>query len=154
MNYTANRQEGRFIKFFNQLRTVCFGSNGDSLSYGPNKQVTVVKLMNNYSNNKLHDSHGFKKEVKIKYNALKVIASKFPNGTAAMIALLVAAAPAIDWARYCGLTPAKQLVWEERGDELNKAMLYLMNSKNQHVKKGIRSDLFPKTLDYLSTHNL
>ena len=46
-----------------------------------------------------------------------------------MMALLGAVVPVLDWARYCGLTPDKQLVWEERGNELNKAMLYLMNLK-------------------------
>ena len=36
------------------------------------------------------------------------------------------------------LTPDKQLGWEERGDKLNKSMLYLMNSKNDHIKKDLR----------------
>ena len=94
--------------------------------------------MNNYSNNKPHDPHGFKEEVKIKYDAVKAITGKFPNGTAAMTALLAAAPPVIDWAEYCALTPDKQLVWEERGNELNKAMLYLMNSKNENIKKDLR----------------
>ena len=57
--------------------------------------------MNNYSNNKPHDPHGFKKEVKIKHNAVKAITGKFPNKTAAMMALLAAAAPTIDWVGYC-----------------------------------------------------
>ena len=92
--------------------------------------------MNNYSNNKPHEPHVFKEEVKRKYNAVKSIAGKFPNGIAEMIALLGAAAPAIKWARYCTLTLVKQLIWEERGDELNKAMFYLMNLKNKHAKKA------------------
>ena len=66
--------------------------------------------MNNYSNNKAHDPHGSKEEVKIKYDAVKAITGKFPNGTAAMMALLGAAVTAIDWAEYYALTPAKQLV--------------------------------------------
>ena len=44
--------------------------------------------MNNYSNSKPHDPHDFKEEVKIKYNAVKTIAGRFPNGTATMMALL------------------------------------------------------------------
>ena len=68
--------------------------------------------MNKYSNNKLHDPHGFKEEVKIKCNALKAIAGKFPNGTATMMALFGAASPAIDWTEYCALIPVKQLMWE------------------------------------------
>ena len=94
--------------------------------------------MNNYSNNKPNDPHGLKEEVKIKYDAVKVIAGMFPNPTAAMIALFGAAVLALDWARYCALTPTKQLVLEERGDELNKVMLYLMNSKNKNAKKDLR----------------
>ena len=53
------------------------------------------------------------------------------------MALLGAVVPVIDWAGYCPLTPAKQLVWEERGNELNKAILYLINSKNEHAKKDL-----------------
>ena len=66
--------------------------------------------MNDYSNNTLYDPHGFKEEVKIKYHVIKAIAGKFPNGTAAMMALLGATVPAIDWDGYCALTPAEQLL--------------------------------------------
>ena len=44
--------------------------------------------MNNYSNNKPHDPHDFKEEVKIKFDAVKAVAGMFPNGTGAMIELL------------------------------------------------------------------
>ena len=54
-----------------------------------------------------------------------------------MMTLLAATAPPIDWAGYCGLTPDKQLIWEERSDELNKFMLYLINSNNKHAKKDL-----------------
>ena len=66
-----------------------------------------MKTLNNYSNNKPHDPHGFKEEVKIKYFAVKVITGKFPNGTAVMMILFAAVAPAIDWAEYYALTPDK-----------------------------------------------
>ena len=36
------------------------------------------------------------------------------------------------------MPPMDQLVWEERGNELNKAMLYLMNLKNLIAKKDLR----------------
>ena len=78
------------------------------------------------------------KKIKIKYDSIKAVAGKFPNGTATMIILLAVAAPLRDWAYYCGLTPDEQLTWEEKGDELNKSMLYLMNSKNKHAKKDLR----------------
>ena len=62
-NYNVDCQAGRLIKFLNQLHIVCFESNNGGLSYGPYKQVIVMKLMDNYSNNKPHDPHGFKVEV-------------------------------------------------------------------------------------------
>ena len=54
-----------------------------------------------------------------------------------MVALLAAESIPLDWAAYCALTPDEQLAWEERGDKLTKAMLYLMNSKNEHARKNL-----------------
>ena len=93
--------------------------------------------MNNFNNNKPHGTHGFKEEVKIKYDFAMTIAKRFPNGTARMMVLLAAAIPALNWAGYCALTLDKQLVWEERGDVLTKAMLYLINLKNKQAKKDL-----------------
>ena len=94
-NYEADCQAGRLINFLNQLHTVCFGSDDGCLSYRPYKQVVAVNLMNNYNNNKPHDPHGFKEEVKTKYDAVKVIAGRFPNETATMMALLEQNVPAL-----------------------------------------------------------
>ena len=94
--YAANRQAGRLIKFLKQLHTVYFGSDDGGLSYAPYKQDIAVKLLNNFSNNKPHDTHGYKEEVKIKYDYVKAIAGNFPNETAAMMALLGAAVQALD----------------------------------------------------------
>ena len=58
--YNTDCQAGNLIKFLKQVRTVCFGSNDKGLSFGPYKQVGAVKLMNNCSNNKPYDPHGFK----------------------------------------------------------------------------------------------
>jgi len=44
---------------------------------------------------------------------------------------------ALDWARYCTLTPDKKLLWEQRADEANQSMLYLMNLKNNIAKKDL-----------------
>ena len=54
-----------------------------------------------------------------------------------MMVLLAMEAVPLDWVLYCALTPDKQLVLEERGDELNKAILYLMNLKKKHAKKDL-----------------
>ena len=60
--------------------------------------------MNNYTNNEPYDPYGFKEQIKIKYEATKAIARKFPNRTAALIELLTNAQPLLDWAAYCALT--------------------------------------------------
>ena len=104
----------------------------------PTSKFITVKLLNNFSNNKLYDPYGFKEEVKIRYNSVKAITKNFPNGTAAMMTLLAAKAPPLDWAAYYALASNKQLVWEQRSDELNKSMLYLMDSKNKLAKKVFR----------------
>ena len=60
------------------------------------------------------------------------------------------------------MPPADQLVWEERGNKLNKAILYLMNLKNEHAKKDLclaysqgNLTAYPPTIEgmtrYLST---
>mmetsp|Transcript_50842 Transcript_50842/g.56774 ORF Transcript_50842/g.56774 Transcript_50842/m.56774 type:complete len:146 (+) Transcript_50842:133-570(+) len=88
--YAADRQAGRLIEFLKRLHTVCFGSDNSGLSYAPYKQVVAVKPMNNFSNNKLYDPHGYKEEVKIKYDSIRAIAGKFLGGTAATMALIAA----------------------------------------------------------------
>ena len=62
----ADCQDKNFMKFLQRVCIVCFGSNDGGLSFRLYKQVVAVKLMNNYSNKKPHDPHGFKEEVKIK----------------------------------------------------------------------------------------
>ena len=94
--------------------------------------------MNNYTNNEPQDPHGYKEQVKIKYEATKAIVGKFPNGTAVLMELLSKAPVPLDWARYCVLPEKDHLVWEGRANVLNQAMLYLMNSKNENAKKNLR----------------
>ena len=114
-------------------RTVCFGGDDVGLSYRPYKQVVAIKSLNTYT------PHCFKEQVKIKYEATKAIAGKFPNGTAALIELLSKALPALlDWAGYCVWLEADQFVWKLRADALNQSILYLMNSKNENAKKDLR----------------
>ena len=74
--YAANRQAGRLIEFRKQLCTVCFSSDDGDLSYAPYKEVVAVKSTNNFSNSKSYDPHGYKAEVKIKYNSVKAITGK------------------------------------------------------------------------------
>ena len=64
--YAADRQAGRLVEFTKQLCTVFFDSDDGGLSYAFYKQVVAVKSMNNFSNKKPYDPHGYKEEVKIK----------------------------------------------------------------------------------------
>ena len=54
-----------------------------------------------------------------------------------MIELLRAERPALDLVAYCAIHPVYQLVQEERGNDLNRAMLFLMNSKNDITKRDL-----------------
>ena len=94
--------------------------------------------MKTYTNNEPQDPHGYKEQVKIKYEATKAIVGKFPNGTAALMEILNKAEVPLDWAGYCTLSEEDQLVWELRANALNQSMLYLMNSKNKNTKKDLR----------------
>ena len=98
----------------------------------------AVKSLNNFSNAKPNDPHGFKEELKIKYDAVLAVVGKFPNGTGAMLELLKAEAKPLYWDDYCGMLAADQLAWEEKGDASTKAILLLMNSKNDNAKKDLR----------------
>ena len=94
--------------------------------------------MNNYTNNEPCNPCGFKEQVKIKYEATKAVAGKFPNRTVTLMELLSRAQPeALDWAGYCTFTSDQQLVWEQRANELNQSMLYLMNSKYKLAKRDL-----------------
>ena len=108
--YKVYCQDRNLIKFLKQVHTVCIGSDNRRLYFVPYKQAVVVKLMNNYSNNKSHNFPGFKEEVKIKYNAVKVMIEKFPNRTGVMIELLGVERPTLDLVAYCTMFSVDQLV--------------------------------------------
>ena len=77
------------------MLTDCFSGDTRGLSYGPYKQVVAIRSMNTYTNNKPQDPQG-EEQVKIKYEATKAIAGKFPNGTAALMELLSKALVPLD----------------------------------------------------------
>ena len=119
------------------MRSIFFGGDDSGLSYGPYKQVVAIKSLNTYTNNNPNDPHGFKEQVKIKFEATKAIVGRFPNGTAALMHLLSNAETPLDWDTYCALSAEEQIVWELRADALNQSMIYLMNSKNEIAKKDL-----------------
>ena len=98
----------------------------------------AIKSLNNFTNANPSDPHGFKEELKIKYEAVLAVVGKFPNGTGPMLELLKAETPPRDWTYYCWLTVAAKVVWEKKGDDSIKAILLLMNSKNDAAKKDLR----------------
>ena len=53
--------------------TICFSGNDGGLSYAPYKQTVAIKSLNTFTNNDPQDSHGFKEQVKIKFEATKAI---------------------------------------------------------------------------------
>ena len=94
--------------------------------------------MNTYTNNNPNDPHGFKEQVKIKFEATNAIVGRFPNGTATLMHLLSSAeSNALDWDGYCALPADTRLVWETRADALTQVMIFIMNSKNEIAKKDL-----------------
>ena len=55
-----------------------------------------------------------------------------------MLELFAAELPALAWTDYCAMAVADQEIWETKGDASTKAMLLLMNSKNDVAKKDLR----------------
>ena len=43
-----------------------------------------------------------------------------------------------NWNKHCGMTAVKQFGWEEKADDLAKAICLLLNSKNKAAKKDLR----------------
>ena len=55
-----------------------------------------------------------------------------------MLDLLKAESPPLDWTHYCLMSVTDQELWKKKGDDSNNAVLLLMNSKNDAVKKNLR----------------
>ena len=98
----------------------------------------AIKSLNNFTNANPSDPHGFKEELKIKYEALLAVVGKFPNGTGPILELLKAETSPLDWTHYCVMSVTDKELWEKKGYASNKAMLLLMNSKNDAAKKDLR----------------
>ena len=96
--------------------------------------VVAMQSLLYFSNSNPNDPHAFKEELKIKFSAVLAITRRFPSRTGMLEYLLQAETLALDWDHYCGLGAPAQLVWEEKADALNKAMLLLLNSKDNNTK--------------------
>ena len=113
-NYKTVCANGELINFLAILRKFCYGIDDGSLSFKPHKNVVGTKSLNNFSNAKRNDPHGFKEELRIKYNAVLVVDGKFRNGTGPMLELLAAKVHAVDWAGYCVMDVADQELGKQR----------------------------------------
>ena len=107
-NYEIIHANAELIRFLAILRIVCYESDNGGLAFKPYKNVVVVKSLNNFSEAKPNDLHGFKEELKIKYDAVLAVVGKFPNGTGPLLELLAAEMPALNLALYCAMTVANQ----------------------------------------------
>ena len=68
----------------------------------------ILWQWNRWINAKPNDPHGFKEELKIKYDAVLAVVGKFPNGTGPMLELLKVEAAPMDWDDYCLMDVADQ----------------------------------------------
>ena len=134
-NYVANHNARNLINFLQRLNVICYESNDGGLSHKPYKIAIAVKSLDNYSNPKPNNPHGFKEELKIKFKTTLAIDGKFPNRTGVIEQLLKAKKLSLTWDDYCGMTPTDWLIWEEKADAPTKAMLFLMNPKTKIAKK-------------------
>ena len=129
-NYKTICANGVLINFLEIIQTVCYGSDNGGLFFKLYKHVLVVKSLKNFSNAKQNDPHWFKKELKIKYDAVLAVVRKFLKGTGPMLELLATEVPPLNLAAYCAMTVAVQESWKVKGDASTKSMLLLMHSKN------------------------
>ena len=100
--------DAELIRFLEIVQKVCYGSDDGGLSFNPYKNVVAVKSLNNFTNANPNDPHGFKEELKIKYEAVLAVVGKFLNGTGPMLELLKAEAPPLDWDDYCVMATVDQ----------------------------------------------
>ena len=86
--YAFDCDNGNIINILHRLKFICYEIIDRGLSHKPYKIAVAVKSLHNYTNLKPDNPHGFKEELKVKYNATLAIVGKFPNGTALMEKLL------------------------------------------------------------------
>ena len=120
------------------LRKICYGTDDGGMSFKPYKATVAVKSLNNFTNPKTSNPHKFKDELKTKYKGTLAIANRFPNGTVYMEEMLSRHDPPKTIEDYFKMTADQQTHWEKEGDKLNIAMLFLLNSKNETMKKELR----------------
>ena len=114
------------------------------MSFNPYKAVLAVKSLNNVSNQKPYDPHAFKEELKTKFQATLALTNCFPNSMVFMEHLLSenvdedGEAVPLTMQNYFEMDDIEKDWWEKEGDLLCEALIFLMNSKNDPMKKDLR----------------
>ena len=147
--YEIAVNDGDVVKIINNLQTICYGNYDGGLSYTPYKAAIAVRSLNNFQPaNKYTDPHVFKEELKTKYQATLAMTGHFPNGTKFMEDALALneeddgsgkmICKPLTIKHYFKMPPHKQKSWEKQGDDLNIAMIFLNNSRNEQMKHDLR----------------
>ena len=69
-DYVIICTDAELIRFLALVRKVCYRSKDRGLSFKTFKITVAIKLLNNFTNANPRDPHGFKEELKIKYEAV------------------------------------------------------------------------------------
>ena len=140
-SYAQARKDGDIVTFLESLRDICNGSDDGGLSYQPFKAVVAIKGVCNFTNPDVSNPHLYKKELKIKYDAMKAICGKFPFGTETLVFVMKNFTGGNQNATlddFYSMSPRDQAKWERINDDLVLAMLFLNNSRNDVAKQELR----------------
>lgn len=166
--YEKALEDEDVLNIINNLRAICYGNYDGGLSYTPYKTAIAVKSLNNFQPaNKYTDPHVFEEELKTKFQATLAMTGRFPNGMKFMedaLALneeddgtgkMVLKPLMIE--HYFKMPAAEQRNWEKQGDDLNIAMIFLNNLRNENMKRDLRvayshgnKECYPRNVEALA----
>jgi len=140
-SYAQARKDGDIVTFLELLRDICNGSDDGGLSYQPFKVIVAIKGVCNFTNPDVSNPHLYKKELKIKYDAMKAICGKFPFGTETLVFVMKNFTGGNQNATlddFYKMNARDQAKWERINDDIVLAMLFLNNSRNDVAKQELR----------------
>ena len=140
-SYAQARKDGDIVTFLESLRDICNGSDDGGLSYQPFKAVVAIKGVCNFTNPDVSNPHLYKKELRIKYDAMKAICGNFPFGTETLVFVMKnfdGGNPNATLDDFYSMSPRDRAKWERTNDDLVLAMLFLNNSRNDVAKQELR----------------
>ena len=123
--------------------------------------IVSLKSLHNFSNSNPNNPRAFKEEPNIKNSAAFAITRRFLDGIGLLEELLKTESPPLDWGAYCALGAPPRIEWEDEAEALNKAMLLLLNLKNNNAKKDLclaysqgNKTAFPLNLESMARYML